>query len=100
MDLKQLQFLSDEDKERYMSLERLWEQPGWQLVVQLATQLAIANKDRATFATSWEQNRMALGSAFAYDHISRLQELTEAEYEQKVDSQLSAARATEEEVYE
>lgn len=100
MDLNHLKFLSDEDKERYMKLERLWSQPGWELVVELARQLAEAHKNRATFANTWEQNRLALGSALAYDHISRLQELTEAEYEQKVEGVVNAARAAEEEAYE
>jgi hypothetical protein len=100
MDLTQLKFLSDEDKERYMSLERLWSQPGWALVVELAKQLASGHRDRATFANTWEQNRMALGSALAYDHISRLQEITETEYEQKVDGILTASKAAEEEAYE
>jgi hypothetical protein len=97
MDLNELKFLSDEDKDRYMKLERLWSQPGWALVIELAAQLAATHKDRATFAQTWEANRMALGSAFAYDHISRLQELTEAEFEQKVEAARTANRDADEE---
>lgn len=100
MDLHQLKFLSDEDKDRYMTLERLWSQPGWNLVVELCQQLVEAHKNSALFAKTWEQNRMALGSAMAYDHIARLQDLTEAEYSQKVDAVLEGARANEEEAYE
>jgi hypothetical protein len=100
MDLNELKFLSDEDKDKYMALERLWSQPGWRLVVEFATQLAAIHKDAATFAKTWEQNRMSLGSAFAYDHIARLQETTEAEYEQKVEAAREAARTKDEAEYE
>lgn len=100
MDLDALKFLDDNDKERYMVLERLFNQPGWQLVVALATQSALDAKERAAFATSWDQNRLAVGSGLAYTHISNLQNITEAEYVQKAESAKSELADRDEEEFE
>lgn len=100
MDLEALKYLSDEDKTRYMVLERLFTQPGWELVVALTRQLALEAKDRAAFASSWDANRVAVGNGLAYDHISRLQDNTEAEYQQKADSAKEQLALVDEEQYE
>ena len=86
MDLQMLKYLSDEDKTRYMVLERLFAQAGWKLLVEECQKWALAAKDRAAFAQTWDQNRLAVGNGFAYDHISRLEEITETEYEQKAEA--------------
>lgn len=81
MDLNQLKHLTDEQKTRYMQLERLFAQPGWDLVEALAQELAMSAKDRAAFAKSWDANRIAVGQGYAYSHIASLRDNTEKEYE-------------------
>lgn len=80
LDLSQLKYLSDEQRERYMSLEKLYRQPGWALVVKQAAASAEEAKLRAAFATSWDVNRANVGQYHAYLSLANMEEATEAEF--------------------
>lgn len=97
MDLEMLKYLSDEDKTRYMVLERLFAQPGWALLVEEMAKRALAAKDRAAFAQSWDQNRLAIGGGIVYNEIANMQDLTETEFEQKAEEAKKAKAAQDEE---
>lgn len=81
LDLNNLQHLSDQDKARYMMLERLFAQPGWDYVVRLATQDFEAAKHRVLTANTWDANRVAFGAMNAFYVIINLREQIEAEFE-------------------
>ncbi|SRR6266404_1432602 len=100
MDLEALKYLSDEDKNRYMVLERLFSQPGWKLVTSLMEQLALEARDRAAFAKSWDENRIAIGQGYGYNMVASLQDSTEAEFEQKATAAKQKLADKEEEDFE
>lgn len=84
LDQAQLSALKPADRDRYMALEQLFAQPGWKLVVALAKQNATAQVQRAAFAASWADNRIAVGNGAAWNTIATLEEATMADYERMV----------------
>lgn len=82
MDLEHIKYLSDDAKNRYAMLERLFDSPGWALVVKLAAEWSETAKERAASAQTWEDNRFAAGQRFAYYHFTKLEEATELEFQQ------------------
>lgn len=86
LDLDQLMYLTDEDKNRYSKLETLFAQEGWQLLVELAQKLAVEAHNRAANAASWDQNRVNLGLRMAYEHIATIEQATHNEYIELADS--------------
>ena len=94
MNPEDLKYLTDEQKTRYMMLDRLFNQPGWAVVVELAKTRAMEQRDRAAFAKSWDDNRTALGAGFVYNEFSQLQETTDMEFAQLA---LNAKQAAQEE---
>jgi len=80
LDLEQVNALSPDDRARYMQLEKLFSQPGWKLVVALAAQNATNALRNAALASSWDQNRMAIGNHIAWQAISNLEKDTQDLY--------------------
>ncbi len=98
--MNDIKFLSDADKTRYMMYDRLFSTTGWAAVVALCTELAAQATNRAAFAKSWDDNRLAIGNGYAYTHIANLQDLTETEYQQKADAAKAEAQAADETAFE
>lgn len=80
MDLDQIKHLSDEQKERYMALTRLFEMPGWAIVQKWAESNYEDSRERAASASTWDQNRIAVGERVVYDVLRKMEEITEREY--------------------
>lgn len=80
LDEAQLNALKPSERARYMSLEQLFSQPGWKVVVALAKQNAEEQRNRAAFANSWADNRLAIGNSAAWNAIAQLEEQTEQHY--------------------
>lgn len=82
LDEAQLNALKPADRNRYRALEQLFAQPGWKIVITLAKEHAANAVQRAAFAASWADNRIAIGNGAAWDAIAKLEEQTEAHYAQ------------------
>lgn len=103
LDEAQLNALKPEDRRKYMAFEALFGSTGWKYLVTLAKHNAAEAVQRAAFANSWAENRMAIGNGAAWDAISKLEEQTEATYKLKLaelahDEEI--VRISEEGVYE
>ena len=83
LDLEQVNALAPDDRNRYMQLEKLFAQPGWRIVVALATQNAGAALTQAAVASSWDNNRLAYGNHLAWRAIQNLEKDTQALYSEK-----------------
>lgn len=81
MDLDRLKLLDPEQKERYMRLERLFEQPGWQDVLKWALVNKVSALGRELNALNWETNREYHGARLAFEMVQGLQDSTELEFE-------------------
>ena len=80
MDLEQLKYLTPDQKERYVALERTFDSEGWKVIrAWAATQSSLA-MERAAFASNWEDHRIATGVRLSFDQIVNLRDATEAEY--------------------
>lgn len=82
LDLNDLQYLPDTEKSRYMMMERLFANPGWDYVMQLAQSDFDAAKARVISAQTWDQNRVAFGAMQAFYSLLNLRDQIEAEFEQ------------------
>ena len=80
LDLQEIQNLNDGDKDRYLKMERLFEQPGWKLLTEWAELNEKAQKERAAFAQSWEENRISIGKTLVYQTVANFPSIIEAEY--------------------
>lgn len=80
MDLNQLKYLTPDQKDRYVTLERMFEGKGWSVIEAWAKTNAVQQMERAAFAGNWEDHRMATGSRLVYEQIVNLRESTENEY--------------------
>lgn len=80
MDLVQIQHLTDEQKERYMSLTRLFESPGWAIIKKWAEVNYEESRDRGASAGTWDANRIAFGERLVYDVVRQMEDITELEY--------------------
>lgn len=83
LDLEQVNALVPDDRNRYMQLEKLFAQPGWRVVVALATQNAAVALTQAAVASSWDNNRLAYGNHIAWRAIQNLEKDTQALYSEK-----------------
>lgn len=95
MDLEQLKYLTPEQKDTYMRMERLFGSPGWEDVMQWALVNKAAAGKRQMDATSWDQNRVAYGARLAFEMLEQLATGTEAEFEQFAASAQEAAEVDE-----
>lgn len=100
MDLEQLKYLTDDQKERYVTLERTFETKGWVIVEAWAKQRAIEQLERAAYASNWEEHRVATGARLAYEQIANLREDTEKEFTMIAETNMLNAQVDEELVHE
>lgn len=100
MDLDQIQHLTDEQKERYLQLERTFDTPGWKLVEEYAIQRANDATGRLLAAKSWEENRIFAGGREAFALFANLRESTESEFAALAAANAEAKRTQDEEDYE
>lgn len=96
LSLDDLKFLDNEKKTEYMTLERLFDQPGWKILVERAQQWALLAEKRAAFARSWDDNRIAFGAAAVYNQFANLEEITSTEFENAVSEARQAAQQQDE----
>jgi len=61
-----LQNLTDDQKNTYMALETMFGSDGWQRIKKWADEQKEVALNRATFAQTWEANRVAVGEASVY----------------------------------
>lgn len=100
MDTDKLKHLTDEQKDRFFKLERLFESPGWALVQEWAQAQRENVTSRLISANTWEQNRLMSGARSAFMLLENLQNATEAEFEALADANESAQLASDEEKFE
>lgn len=96
LSLDDLKFLDNEKKTEYMVLERLFDQPGWKVVVAHAQQWFEMSQKRAAFAKTWDENRLAIGAAAVYNQFANLEDITNAEYENLVQEAKTAQQEDDE----
>jgi hypothetical protein len=85
MDLEQLALLDDDSKDHYVKLERMFDTQGWAVIEEWARVNSEAQFQRAAFAGSWEENRIALGARMVYEQIRTMRDSTEAEFAAKAE---------------
>lgn len=88
LDLEQVNALVPDDRNRYMDLEKLFQQKGWKVVVALARQNAATALLTAARAQNWDQNRVAIGNHMAWQAIANLEKETKEIYEGKANEMI------------
>lgn len=100
MDLDQIKHLNAEQKTSFAKLERLFNEPGWEIIVEIATLRARQAEGRILNATSWDQALLHRGMRSVYAEIANLREVTEAEFAALAAAQAEATQFEEESKYE
>lgn len=103
LDNEQLNALSAIDRDRYMELERLFSSKGWKIVLAAAQDNANSAYAVGANASSWAENRVALGNRSAWQTIVNFEESTQTLYESKAAQAFETAeivRISEESEYE
>lgn len=83
---EQLQYLTDDEKSRYMRLENMFASDGWPLLTALCKRLASEAFARSANSTSWEQHCLNKGLRLAYEHIATIEQSTHNEFIEMADS--------------
>ncbi len=97
MDIHQINALSNEQKAKYMALQRLFDQPGFKYLVEWARAQVGDSTARELSAPNWEQVLLMRGARFAYANFAEIEKYTEAEFSDLADTELSRAAAEVEE---
>lgn len=80
LELEQVNALTPDDRNRYMQLEKLFNQPGWKYVTALAQRNAALALQNAALAATWDTNRMQIGNHMAWLSIANLEKDTQSHY--------------------
>lgn len=97
MDIHQINALSNEQKAKYMALQRLFDQPGFKYLVEWARAQVADSTARELSAATWDQVLLMRGARFAYVNFAEIEKYTEAEFSDLADSELSREAAEVEE---
>jgi hypothetical protein len=100
VDLDDIQYLNDAEKDRYVKLERLFTSDGWSLVEEWAKQQRENATGRLINANSWEEHRVMTGVRAVYAEVENLRESTEATFAQIAAANKEAALLSEESKFE
>lgn len=87
--------LTDNERDQYAKLENLFMHPGWALAQEIFELGAKESYQRAAFAQSWEQNRMAVGEHSVWSRVVNLSEYVETNF-RELAHQRVVAKASEE----
>ncbi len=86
MDMTELlKWLPEEAQQRLLQLETTFGSEGWKTVVGWAQEARDATILRGAQATSWEDNRIALGQSRVYDEVINMAERIFTEYANMAD---------------
>jgi len=91
-----LKNLDDNQTDRYMKLERVFESDGWPLLEEWFTQKAEVARQRAAHANSWDENRIAVGQEGAYTELVNLRDSTMQQFEVAAEANLDREQEDEE----
>jgi hypothetical protein len=80
LDMHEIQHLTDEQKERYMLLQRFFESEYWTLFKRWADANAGESLQRLIHASSWDANRIAFGQMLAYKNLLELEQSVDLEF--------------------
>lgn len=97
MDIEHINALSNEHKGKYMSLERLFAQPGFKYLVEWAKAQVGDCTMREMNAPSWDHVLLQRGARLAYANFVDIEKFTEAEFTQIADEELLSKQAEEDE---
>jgi hypothetical protein len=82
LELDQLKWLNDPQKERYMFLQRFFESDYWDFFKSWATHGLQEADNRLLNAQQWDHNRLAMGARLAFMSMLNLEASTDAEFSQ------------------
>lgn len=98
MDQEQLNYLTPQQRERYLKMQSLFEQPGWAIVQEWAQVNIKDALERGANSHSWEANRIAWGERLVYEILAQMEDINEREYTTLADQ--NRAEAEEEQILE
>ena len=95
-----LQNLTDEQRERYLKFEKLFEQDGWKLIVEWANQQATNQMLRGAEGRNINDVAEARGMRTVYTEIVSMRDRVDTEFQQMAEAQQAESRAQDEEAFE
>jgi hypothetical protein len=93
-----LKHLTEDQRQRYLLLEKTFDSDGWPLIIEWATKRANECHSRAANANSWDDNRISVGAREVYLQIANMRDSTTMEFSKMAEANL--LRASEEDSYD
>lgn len=87
-----LKNLTADQQESFIKLEETFGTDGWGLLKKWAEDRAVAAKDRAAYAGSWEENRIAVGAEQVYLQIASLGDSFVTEFAELAEANMLSVR--------
>jgi hypothetical protein len=73
--MEMLRWLNDEEKQRFVALEHLFESDGWRLYIKPQLAASIERfKEAGANARTWEENQQALGARLFAEELHNLEQ--------------------------
>lgn len=88
LNMQELAFLTDQEKQDYMEWERGFESVFWKKLHEMAENGSSEALMRAAHADTWDTNRISYGQRTVWELLANLEESVEREFQQA-----AAARA-------
>jgi diphthamide synthase subunit DPH2 len=100
VDLEQLKYLTDDQKDKYLAYEKVFDQKGWGFILGWLQGQIQEQAVRAINASSWDDHRVATGARIAYEQLASLRESVEAEFIARAEENMLNAKEDDELEYE
>ena len=81
--------LTEEQKSEFLKLQKTFESDGWPLLLQRANEQLEDLKPRATYANTWDENRVTIGMMAILEAFIALEEQINSEFEQLAEKNLN-----------
>lgn len=100
LELNELVYLTDQEKEEYMTFERGFDSPFWKKIQEMCEQRSVEALNRAAFANSWDENRVANGERVVWDFLARMSDIMEDQFHNIAEQRAMEKKARDEVDYE
>jgi len=90
LDMEQIKMLPGDMQTKYMTLEKLFDHPGFKFLVEWAKAQSTDQMNRELNAPTWEMVVLARGARMAYNNFVNIEDFSEREFAEIAQNALEA----------
>ena len=92
--MEMFKHLDDAEKEAYIRLQKVFDQPGWKDIIDEATREISDLERTAMYASNWEANRIAIGAIGSLERLIGYEQSTNNRFEGLAEDRASESKDT------